>query len=401
MTPNRVVALALSAILGLVVLFALVSIVETLDATEIMVIQDPWDGDLHWHTTPGIKAQWFGRVTKYHRRSQYWFSEDKGGVPVHIRFFDGGNAEISGSIAWEMPLDEKTLTKLHTKYGNQSSADDQLLRTIVDKAVYFTGPTMSSKESYSDRRNDLIGLIQDQVNHGVYQTQSVQKREKDEITGLEKIHNAATIMIDKDGNPKRQEVSPLEEFGIRAFNLSIKSVAYDATVEKQIQQQQALTMEVQTAMVTAKKAEQAVITVEKEGQANAAQAKWLQEVIKAKEVTAAQQRLEVARLDAESAAQEKRKQILLGEGEAERRKLVMSADGALEIKVNAWLESQKVWATAIGAYKGKLVPDVTMGTASANGASTMQSMMELLSVKAARDLSIDMNVPGEAATSRK
>lgn len=400
MSITRIISLVAAGVLLLFILIGMGSLFETLDATEIMVVQGAIDGKLHWYTTPGVKSQWFGRVTKYHKRAQYWFSKDKDheGVPIHIRFNDGANADIHGSIAWEMPMDEPTLTKLHSRYGSQMAVDNDLIRTIVDKAIYLTGPTMSSKESYSDRRADLISLVQDQINHGVYQTKSTQVREKDALSGQEKTVTVASIVLDENGMPKRQEKSPLEEFGIRAFNLSINSVAYDGKVEEQIGKQQQAVMDVQTAMATAKKAEQNVITAEKEGEANAAKAKWDQEVIKAKEVTAAEQRLEVARLDTQAAEQEKQRQILLGTGEAERRKLVMSADGALEIKVNAWLESQKIWAGALQNYKGALVPSVVMGQGQANGANTMQTLMETLGVKAARDLAIDMGMAGAQKT---
>lgn len=398
MKPGRIIALGVSLVLTIFVLSGLGNLVETLDATDIMVIQDAWDGELHWYTTPGIKTQMFGRVTKYQKRTQYWFTngkeKDAGSVPVHIRFNDGGNADISGSIAWEMPVAEATLTSLHTRYGSQEAVDRQLIRTVVDKAVYMTGPLMSSKESYSEKRNDLISLIDDQVNHGVYQTTSQQIKERDTLSGVEKTVTKASISLDPNGLPRRQEKSPLDEFGIHAFNLSINSVVYDKTVEEQIQQQQKAIMEVQTAMATAKKAEQAAITAEKEGEAAAARAKWEQEVVKAKEVTAAQQRLEVAQLDTKAADQERQKNILLGEGEAGRRKLVMAADGALEIKVNAWLESQKLWAAAFQGYKGNLVPGVILGgdSGGGNGAFNANTLMTLLGAKAAKDLTLDLKM---------
>src|SRR5215475_586904 len=47
---------------------------EQLDAEEIMVIQAPLSGELTWYTSPGVKWQCFGKVTKYPKRFQYWFS---------------------------------------------------------------------------------------------------------------------------------------------------------------------------------------------------------------------------------------------------------------------------------------------------------------------------------------
>jgi hypothetical protein len=74
----------------------------------------------------------------------------------------------------------------------------------------------------------------------------------------------------------------------------------------------------------------------------------------------------------------------------------MSADGALEKKLDAWLESQKLWAAAFQGYGGQLVPSVVMGQGASSGSSSVgnvQSFMDLLGVKAARDLSLDMQMP--------
>lgn len=396
---KKIVSLVLVALVGVFMLFSIGSLVEKVDATEVLVVQDVIDGDLHWYTTPGLKWQGWGRVTKYHKRSQYWFSAktDQGqdvDQSIKVRFNDGGHGQVSGSIAWEMPSDDKSLNVLHTKYGSQNSVEQQLIRTIVEKSVYMTGPLMSSKESYAERRNDLIKYIEDQISNGIYQTRTDTVKEVDTMTGQPKTVNYVRL-IEEGGKPgvyARQETSPLHEFNVRTFNLSLNSVTYDKEVEAQIASQQQATMQVQTAIARAKEAEQQAITAAKNGEAKAAEAKWEQEVVKAKAVTEAQQQLEVARLQKDAAEQEKLKQILLGQGEAERRRLVMSADGALQVKVDAWLESQRLWAEAIGKFQGQLVPQVvTGGGSAANGAATATSIVELLGIKAARDLSLDMS----------
>jgi len=151
-------------------------------------------------------------------------------------------------------------------------------------------------------------------------------------------------------------------------------------------------MQVQTAMAQAREAEQKAITVAKEGEANAAKAKWEQEVIKAKAVTEATQKMEVATLQAKAAEQTKREQILLGEGESARKKLVMVADGALEKKLEAWVKVNELYAEAMRDYSGNWVPTVVMGNSSQsiNGGS---QLVELLTAKTAHDLGLDMSIP--------
>ena len=191
----------------------------------------------------------------------------------------------------------------------------------------------------------------------------------------------------------------MTSLGIRPINFSVRSLDYDNAVEKQIQQQQQLTMDVQTAVAEAKKAEQRAITVAEEGKANAAKAKWEQETIKARAVTEAQQKLEVATLDAKAAEQFKRGEILRGEGESARKRLVMQADGALEPKLDALVKINATYADAIARYQGQWVPSVVMGSGgSAAPASGAQQLVDMLTLKTARDLGLDLNVSGAGRT---
>ena len=118
-------------------------------------------------------------------------------------------------------------------------------------------------------------------------------------------------------------------------------------------------------------------------------AKWDQEVIKAKEVTTAEQRKAVATLDAETAALRKREQILIGEGEAERRKLVMAADGALDKKLEAYIKVSEFYANAIAKYTGAWVLSVMMGGASGSG-NGANALIDMLTAKTAKELGLEM-----------
>jgi len=159
----------------------------------------------------------------------------------------------------------------------------------------------------------------------------------------------------------RQEASPLQEFALKCYNLAINQITYDEIVEKQILQQQEAIMAVQTAVARAKEAEQDAITAEQRGLANAKKAKWEQEVIKARMMTEAEQRLGVAELDRRTAEQRKQESILLGQGEAERRRLIMEADSALEVKIAAWKAVNQFYAEQIG--KQRWVPEILWGGA--------------------------------------
>ena len=405
MKTRTIVVLACSAVLLIIAVSMMGSLVESVDAGEVVVMQDPIDGDLHIWKSPGLYYQNFGKTTHYKKSFQFWFSnmKDQGedrDQSIQVRFNDGGHANISGSLRVDLPLDDDNLRKLHTKYGSQEAIEHQLIRTIMEKSVYMSGPLMSSKESYAERRSDLIAYIEDQVTGGVYKSEVEYLKEVDPISGKEKTITKVKLIKDEKGQLARQEPSALIEYGIRVYNLAINNMPYDATVEKQIQAQQQAVMEVQTAMAEARKAEQRAITAEKEGQANAAKAKWEQEVLKAKAVTEAEQQREVARLNMEAAGFTKKQEILLGEGESERRKLVMQADGALDKKLAAYTEVMKAFAAEWA--KQRWVPEVQIGDTGggSGGSNAATNLLQLLQVKTARDLALDMSVPNTPAPRR-
>lgn len=404
-SPKRIALLIVSGVFGFIFLIMSGWMVEILDAGHIMVIQYP-NGTLRVGVDPGIYPQWFGSVTRYPKREQFWFtySPDKDrDQSINVTFNDGGRARVAGGLAWEMPTDVKNVIALHIRYRSTQAIEHQLIRTVIEKTVNFTGPLMSSTESYAARKNDLLFYIEDQLQHGVYKTESQQIRAKDAMTGIERTVTEVRLIKSADGKTiLRQDASPFEEFGIRTFNLAINNIIYEPVVDAQIKQQQEAFAKVATAIARAKEAEQDAITVEKRGQANAATAKWEQEVTKAREVTKAEQEKQVAvtqaqkekdvaQLNMEAAALTKRKDILLGEGESEKRKLIFASDGALQAKLDTWLKGQEVWASAIKDYKGNITPQIVTGASGGGGQNNAAiQLMELIGLKAARDLGLDM-----------
>ncbi len=71
---RRVFLCGIAFVLFVVIVMLSGEFFEQLDAEEIMVIQAPLSGDLTWYTSPGVKWQGFGKVTKYPKRFQYWFT---------------------------------------------------------------------------------------------------------------------------------------------------------------------------------------------------------------------------------------------------------------------------------------------------------------------------------------
>ncbi len=303
--PSKVLAFGLGI---LVIIFFLFSgkMIENVDNSEIVIIQSPFTGMVTIYSTPGPVMQSFGTATHYRKSHQFWFSKKNSeeGIDedqsIKIRFNDGGHGQISGSVRWYMPTDEKAILKLHTDFGSQDAIEQQLVRQVVTKSIYMTGPLMSSKESSAEKRNDLLSFIEDQCINGVYRTRQEEVKIHDELMNTDKTVTVVKIM-EQNNVPMRQEKSALMAYNVSLQGLALNAIDYDEEVEQQIKVQQQAYMQVQTAIANSKKAEQDAITTELQGKAAAAKAKWEQEVIKAQAITQAQQEKEVAALNAETA----------------------------------------------------------------------------------------------------
>lgn len=402
---NKFIAKIVAGIVlfGLMVFF-IVNSVTTVAADEIVVKQNLLDGQLQVWNTPGVHWQNFGKLTRYKKSSQYWFSahEDEGkkiNESIKVRFNDGAHGQVSGSLRYSLPLDTNKMILLHSTYGSMSAIDHELIRQVVNKSVYMTGPLMSSRESYAERRNDLITYITDQVVNGVYRTEHKPVDSVDPITGQKKIID----FVQPKPNDKalngieREEESPIQKYGMDASNITINSIDYDPAVEEQIKQQQQAIMAVQQAMVNSKKAEQDALTVAKQGEAEAAKAKWAQEVIKATEITKAEQEKDVATLVAtknkevaalalDTSKLEAQKTITEAKAASDAKRLALAADNALQTRIDAYVEVNKAYANALGAQRQ--TPDIVMGGSSSS--SNTQNMIDMFTAKTARELNVSV-----------
>ena len=131
---------------------------------------------------------------------------------------------------------------------------------------------------------------------------------------------------------------------------------------------------------------QAVVDAEKEKAVAVAVTKAMQGVLVA----------EQAKLEAEqkrlAAVAYKQEQILRGEGDGEYKRLVMSADGALAAKLEAWKAVHMRYAEAI--EKQKWVPDIQMGASPNATGSAATDLIEMLKAQTAKELKLDMTVKG-------
>lgn len=370
MSIKKIVTLSFIFLFLVVGLFSAGSMVETVEKGTYQVKQAAITGEMSAKMTPGLWGQYFGDIDVWPKADTYFFTHDndtKGDsdvdTSIEVRFNDGSLCKISGTLRIIMPTTESQAIALVTERGHKTYADvqEKLIKPTLRNVLRSTANLMSARESYSEKRLDFTTWAKDQIEKGVYKTKEETKQVEDLVTG-EKTWKKVKVIREHEGIPIH-EGNPLEGTGITLKNFEIKTFVYEKKVQEQISKQQEARMAVETAKAEAEKAKQGELKAIAEGKMKVATAKYEKEQDKIRAVVDAQkekevqelnaardknvaviageQRKEVATLDRDAAKLKKEELILLGEGEAKRKKLVIEADGALEQKLAAAVEMNR------------------------------------------------------------
>lgn len=413
----------------IVILFCLAIgplIIETVEAGKYQICQNIITGNLAPQMKPGPYLRLFGHVSEYPVADTFYFTKDeeggKGDWSIHVQFMDGSTCDISGTCRVEYPKTEKEALALLSDHGfrNADDVEERLILPVVRRSLMMSANFITAKESYSDKRAEFISEAWDQIDNGVYVTREQEIKENDIITGQPVTRIRKVKVIDPTTGKVMREKNPLEGLGLSLKNFEIKKFEYSEAVTNQIKAQQEALMGVQTAKANAQKSEQEAISAEAMGKANVMKSKYEKEQEKIKAVVEAEQqkevaetlaakekavalieatkKLEVADKDRQTAEihlkiadLEKQAKVLEAEGESTYKQKVFMADGGLLPKLEALTQINKVWSEA---YAQRKVPSVEMsGNSSGSGTDTNTlAFMNVLAIKAMKDLALDMNI---------
>jgi hypothetical protein len=384
--PRTLSVLALGVVF-VASLFLSPLIFETNNAGFLSVRQAAGSGTLTAYSEPGMFLQGFGEVTKYKQSDTLHFEDGDLGS-VDVRFTDGAKAKVAVNVRFDLPGDPKKILDIHQKFRSYNALVTETIRQVVSESVLLTAALMSAEESYTTKRAEFSQIADDQVRNGVYITEAETIETTD--TKTKEISRRQIVSIQKDakGQPERKH-AVLDQYGIRVTQFVIKDIDYDDKVDTMIQAKQEAMQQTVSAKANAERAVQDRITAEEVGRKNVAVAKYEQEVEKQRAVTTAEKELDVARLRRQAAELEKQALIAKGEGEGEYKRRIMAADGALEKKLATYERVNALWAEALAKTNATLVPTVSTG-GSGPGGNALNNMMELLSIKASRDLALDI-----------
>lgn len=409
--PAKLIVLGALFIGAVIVLFMAFGINNAGHRT---VVQYP-TGKLYVKFTPGIYPQWFGSAEIYN--DVITFDYDKSSMDadssisqsgISVRYQDGGTGAVYGKARFTLPADEGTMLHLHKAFRSNRGVSHKLIKSVTEEGMNLTAGLMSSEEAYAEKRSIFTQWSSQQISNGKFQTRLEKISTVDESTGKKVTKNVPVISYGENGLPVHLD-SDLADYGIDVNGFQITDWDFEPKTLQQIATKREATMAIITAIANAERAKQDAITSEEQGKANVMTAKYQKEVVKEQAVVDAQREKEVAviaaeknvevarqqKLEAEqkklAAVEYKQEQILRGEGDGAYKRLVIEADGALAQKLQTYEAVMARFAAAI--EKQKWVPEVQMGGgAGADGGSNAMTLIEMMSVKAAKDLALDMSV---------
>ena len=391
-----------AAIICVIVIIAAIffagNILEKVPADKICVMVDPFDGDYHFYYSPGMKFQGFASVTYYPKRYQYWFSKESdqgesGDRSIKIRFAGASQGRISGSYFVELPKDDKYMKLIHDEFHSTKTLVHDLLKPQTERVVIASTALLTAREASGPKKKILFTAIEDQLQDGIYVTITKDSITTDELTGAQKIVSYEIPILNKtaaNGIQRQKGGSVLNNYSLRVSAPAIQEPEFAPAVKAAIEAQRKLRLNVETEISKAKEAEQKAITAEMNGKALACSTKWVQEAIKATQVTKAEQVRDVAELNAQAAKFYAAAKLDSASAQAEARTLLMTADNALEIRLEYELKKTEAWANAYGRMTLPgvfIVGGDTKGGKGGNLEKTMEGAMGLFMLKEMKNMS--------------
>ena len=362
-----------------VVLFVVAagSLFETNSFGNYQIKQAAVTGEVTVRSEPGLYWQGLGTITTYPISEDLSF-EDYG---VSVRFNDGSIAKVKGTVKFKLPLKAEKQKELHRDYTSFKNVMNDLILRNVQEALAQSATLMVAEDSYSARRAEFSDIAKQQLERGIFKTETKNIDSIDE-TGTKFKKRIIEVIYDKDGYPIVQKESLLKHYEVEILQFVVNDFEYDSKINELIAKKKEAEQIKIVAAAVAERAKQDALTAEAEGSAKIAQAKAEAEVQKMRDVIEAQKRAEVAKLAAQQAKFEAEKIKAQGEAEAYAAKKKVEAGLTPLEKAKIEMETRIGIAKAIASVK---FPEHMIISGGGNGSSA--NPFEAVGLQALYDLS--------------
>lgn len=400
----------------IVILVSLSQMFKTNDNGYRTVVQWP-NGYTFVQMEPGFYTAMFGKTTKYTDLMEY----DLGGVTsqsekdagtihgISVRYQDGGTGTVDGVVRVALPQDPEAMLALHRAFRSEAGVRETLLIPEIRQALNLTAGLMTSEEAYAERRNDYANWATDQIQNGRYATRLITK-EIEGIDGSTQEKRVPVQRLDDNGEFMHQS-SPLTDYNLRVTGFQVTEWDFEPRTLDQISAKREAEMEAIKLEAQARRAQSEQAQIIAQGTAEVERVRYEQLQVKEKALIEAQREKEVAviqaeqkkeanaelllaaEIDVQTAAEEKEAAQLRADGEAYAKRVIMEADGALQLKADAAVAIHAGYADALAKRQ---VPEffIAGGAGSGDGTGTVNDVdifRSIIEAGVARDLMLDLN----------
>ena len=388
----------------------------------------------------GYATKWFGRATPWKKALsvQSVLTEaleindnsdnDSLGATIEafpIVFLGNVDAKVESSARFRLPSGDQFL-KIAQEYRNPENFIKTALVPAIKETLQATASLMSADDFYAGARSEFAAEFDNQLNDGLYlikrrevrgprghqpsQTAILQAGTEQGSFGDNNASQFVTEKVmDNKGIPVRKQ-QQFRKYGVEVVEARITNVDPNPQYKQRMVKVQQALAELAVARQNRLKEEEEklLVTARGEKEVEARRQETLRDQIERTTQAETEKQLAIINAEREKGRAEIEKQTaellrdkasitaqatkITADAEAYARKAVIEADGALQPKLDALVQINKVWADAASQAP---VPSVMMGAGSGNASSRQDEigqLMGVLATKAARDLALDLKV---------
>lgn len=343
-----------------------------------------------------------------------------------ITFLGGVTATVDSNVRIILPKGDQFLA-IARGYRNPENFIMQALIPSMKNTLQSTAQMMTADEFYSGGRSEFASNFRDQISDGIFlvnrqeitkhnpraaKTAILQAGTEQGEYGDSTTTKFVTEKIMRDGVPVRLD-QQFRKLGVVVAEANLLDIDPNKQFKDRMVNAQKSQADLSLARLDRAKEEEQkrLVTARGEREVEEKRQNALKEQVEF--TTAAETKRQLAVIDAgrekeraeiekqtaaisyDKAVIEARTTKELADAEAYAKKALITADGALKQKLDAWVETNKAWADA--ASKAP-VPGIMMGAAGSSGGGAgsrqadLNDYMQIIAAKSLKDLSLDLAV---------
>ena len=353
--------------------------------------------------------------------------------PYRVRLADNWVGDVTQTTRFAIPKDTEQFIAMAQKFRSPERLINTTLRPAVTASLDSVANMFTMEEYYAGgKRDQFKSEYKDAVEKGrarVRQTSfneagvnitrvapnnSDVAQDTSDVGDTEVRKIVMEKIVDRDGNVIRV-AHDYNEHGIVVSSAILENLDPDDVFEQQIQaRKEAASRRIVAREQRLEQEEQRLLAIQ-EGETNIAKRQAAAKVEQIQRTTDAETEKRLALIDAEKMREEaeiarqtaeiqlERAKIdaqsveVTADAEAYAKEAILLADGALQQKLDAWVKSQQYWADAASKIN---VPTTVFANANSSGdgqtgqvpgnaLGTVEQFMNMMMMKAARDLQVD------------